>query len=151
MSKSHIVYNGLPQFQGGQPENVTVDPKDVPGLRESGWTPSMVPKGAEHNFMQRLLSDLQGHPQAWAFLQPVNGAEVEDYYDVIKRPMDLSSMEHKLETNQYSSLRGFVDDAQLIFDNCRLYNPEGSVYAKNATRMEKFLKDQVAERMKTEA
>jgi hypothetical protein len=64
---------------------------------------------------------------------------------------DLSTMEHKLETNQYSSLRGFIDDAQLIFDNCRLYNPEGSVYAKNATRMEKFLKDQVAERMRTEA
>ena len=39
--------------------------------------------------MQRLLSDLQGHPQAWAFLQPVNGDEVEDYYDVIKRPMGL--------------------------------------------------------------
>ena len=40
--------------------------------------------------MQRLLSDLQGHPQAWAFLQPVNGEEVEDYYDVIKRPMGSS-------------------------------------------------------------
>jgi len=158
MSRSYIVYKGLPQFQDGAPENVTVDPKDVPGLRESGWTPSMVTnniqlprRGAEHNFMQRLLSDLQGHPQAWAFLQPVNGEEVEDYYDVIKRPMDLSTMEHKLETNQYSSLRGFIDDAQLVFDNCRLYNPEGSVYAKNATRMERFLKDQVAERMRTEA
>jgi hypothetical protein len=66
-------------------------------------------------------------------------------------PSDLNTMEHKLETNQYSSLRGFIDDAQLVFDNCRLYNPEGSVYAKNATRMEKFLKDQVAERMRTEA
>jgi hypothetical protein len=40
--------------------------------------------------MQRLLSDLQQHPQAWAFLQPVNGEEVEDYYDVIKRPMGSS-------------------------------------------------------------
>lgn len=64
---------------------------------------------------------------------------------------DLNTMEHKLETNQYASLRGFIDDAQLIFDNCRLYNPEGSVYAKNATKMEKFLKDQVAERLKSEA
>lgn len=64
---------------------------------------------------------------------------------------DLSTMEHKLETNQYPSLRAFIDDAQIVFDNCRLYNPEGSVYAKNATRMEKFLKDQVAERMRTEA
>ena len=64
---------------------------------------------------------------------------------------DLSTMEHKLETNQYASLRGFIDDAQLIFDNCRIYNPEGSVYAKAATKMEKFLKDQVAERLKSEA
>jgi histone acetyltransferase len=34
MSKSHIVYPGLPQFQPGCPENVTIDPKDVPGLRK---------------------------------------------------------------------------------------------------------------------
>lgn len=56
-------------------------------------------------------------------------------------------MEHKLETNQYPFLTAMVDDAQLVFDNCRLYNPEGSVYAKNATRMEKFLRDKVAERL----
>jgi Bromodomain len=37
--------------------------------------------------MERLLSDLQTHPVAWAFLQPVNGEEVADYYDVIKEPM----------------------------------------------------------------
>ena len=64
---------------------------------------------------------------------------------------DLSTMEHKLETNQYGSLRLFMDDAHLIFDNCRLYNPEGTVYHKNATKLQKFLVDQVAERMKTEA
>lgn len=33
MSKSHIVYPGLPQFQDGSDPNVTVDFKDVPGLR----------------------------------------------------------------------------------------------------------------------
>ena len=32
LSKSHIVHPGLPQFQPGQPENVTVDPSQVPGL-----------------------------------------------------------------------------------------------------------------------
>lgn len=34
MSKSHIVYDGLPQFQDGAGEGVTVDVKDVPGLSE---------------------------------------------------------------------------------------------------------------------
>lgn len=114
--------------------------------------------------MERLLADLQSHPVAWAFLQPVNGDEVPDYYDVIKEPMgeftssvvdsfgfltatafsDFSTMEDKLENNQYQDLEGFIADGQLVFENCRNYNPEGSVYAKNATRMEKFMKDQLA-------
>ena len=34
LSKSHIIYPGLPQFQPGAPVSITVDPKDVPGLRE---------------------------------------------------------------------------------------------------------------------
>ena len=42
--------------------------------------------------MERLLTDLQGHPLAWAFLQPVNGDDVPDYYEVIKKPMGTSSI-----------------------------------------------------------
>lgn len=34
MSKSHIVYPGLPQFQLGAAVDITIDPKDVPGLRK---------------------------------------------------------------------------------------------------------------------
>ena len=33
MSKSHIVYPGLPRFQHNSLENIVVDPRDVPGLR----------------------------------------------------------------------------------------------------------------------
>jgi len=58
--------------------------------------------------------------------------------------MDFSTMEHKLETNQYPNLDVFEDDAQLVFDNCRIYNPDGSIYARNATKMEKFMKEQLA-------
>jgi histone acetyltransferase len=150
MSKSHIVYQGLPQFQEGAPEGITVDPKEVPGLRESGWTPGIEHttrsgKSAEHTQMQRLLSDLKAHPLAWAFLNPVNADEVPDYYGVIKRPMDFSTMEHKLETNQYSSLKFFLDDVQLVVDNCKLYNPETSIYHRNAVKLEKFMKEQCTE------
>ena len=35
MSKSHIVYPGLPRFQEGSPLGDTVDPQDIPGLSES--------------------------------------------------------------------------------------------------------------------
>ena len=53
-------------------------------------------------------------------------------------------MEHKLDTNQYPNLDAFLADAQRVFDNCRTYNPEGTVYYKNSLKLEKFLKDQLA-------
>jgi len=93
--------------------------------------------------MQRMLSELQGHNDAWAFLQPVNRDEVPDYYDVIKHPMDLSLVEHKLHRNQYNTLEEFVSDANLVFSNCIQYNPQGTIYAKNAVTMQKFLESVV--------
>ena len=58
---------------------------------------------------------------------------------------DFSTMEHKFETNQYPTLDAFLADAQLVFDNCRLYNAEGSLYHKNATKVERALKDKLEE------
>ncbi|KAI0055167.1 Bromodomain-containing protein [Artomyces pyxidatus] len=148
MSKSHIVYPGLPQFQDGRGEGVVVDPQDVPGLKESGWTPAMattdrrpVTKNTERSIMGRLLSEMQGHPSAWPFQSPVNRAEVPDYYEVINQPMDLSTMEEKLDSGQYQSLEEFADDAQLIFDNCRFYNAEDSMWCRHANKLEKAFKD----------
>ncbi|KAI0093208.1 Bromodomain-containing protein [Irpex rosettiformis] len=147
-SRSHIIYDGIQNWSNGP-----IDPRDVPGLRESGWTPQMAAalikangKSPEHGLMEKLISDLQGNSLSFAFRQPVSKDDVADYYDVIKNPMepDLSTMEHKLDTNQYSNLDAFLADAQLIFDNCRLYNQENSSYYKNATKLEKILKEQVA-------
>ena len=39
--------------------------------------------------MERLLRDMQNHPQAWPFLTPVNAEDVPDYYDVIKEAMGM--------------------------------------------------------------
>jgi histone acetyltransferase len=50
-------------------------------------------------------------------------------------------MEFKLENNAYGTIEEFVSDAKLVFSNCKLYNPENSVYHKNAVKMEKALQD----------
>lgn len=47
-------------------------------------------KSPQYTAMRRILAELQADPLAWAFLQPVNGEEVPDYYSVIKNPMGLS-------------------------------------------------------------
>jgi hypothetical protein len=44
----------------------------------------------------------------------------------IQRPIDLSSIENKLNTRQYRTKQKFVSDFHLMFNNCRLYNGPGS-------------------------
>lgn len=44
-------------------------------------------RGPHFATMKRLLTLLVDHPSSWAFANPVNAAEVTDYYDVIKEPM----------------------------------------------------------------
>ncbi|PBK74524.1 Bromodomain-containing protein, partial [Armillaria solidipes] len=156
MSRSHIIHPGLPQFQASTDE-ITVDPKDVPGLRECGWTPEMMmqplrvtPRSADHGFMEQLLRDLQDHGMAWPFQEPVKREDVPDYYDVITNPMDFKTMEHKLETHQYGSVDEFVADANSIWENCRAYNPPDSIYQKAAARLEKLVATRMAERNKRE-
>lgn len=55
--------------------------------------------------------------------------------------LDFETMEVKLESNQYPTLETFTADAQLVFNNCRTYNAEGSNYVKNANKLEKYLKE----------
>ncbi|KAG8924226.1 histone acetyltransferase [Tulasnella sp. 417] len=156
MSKSTMVYEGIQAFKNA-PEGFEINYRNVPGLKETGWNPEMEDiqkpqKGPHHKAMARLLHDLQNHALAWPFLRPVSEADVPDYYNVIKKPMDFSTMEDKLEHNKYPTFNDFVEDANLVFSNCKKYNNEHSVYARNATKMEKFLKEWVTtERSKNDS
>ena len=49
----------------------------------------------------------------------VKGLELHDYYDVIKRPMDLSLAQKNLDNDMYNDKNEFIADIMLIFDNCR--------------------------------
>ncbi|XP_013407675.1 nucleosome-remodeling factor subunit BPTF [Lingula anatina] len=86
----------------------------------------------------KLLRSLQSHKMAWPFLEPVDPDEVPDYYDVIKEPMDLSTVEKKLKSKAYRILGEFVRDVTKIFDNCRYYNPHDSPFYQCAEVLETF-------------
>ncbi|KAK3382369.1 histone acetyltransferase GCN5-like protein [Lasiosphaeria ovina] len=149
-SKSHIIHPPPKQWQQQKGGAVTpIDPLSIEAIRASGWSPDMdelarQPRhGPNYNQLLHLLNDLQNHPSSWPFLMPVNKDEVADYYDVIKEPMDLSTMESKLEADQYATPEDFIRDARLIVENCRKYNNESTAYAKCATKLEKFMWQQV--------
>ncbi|KAH6900492.1 Bromodomain-containing protein [Thelonectria olida] len=145
-SKSHNVHPPPKEWKNHVGE---INPLDIPAIRASGWSPDMdelarQPRhGPNYNQLLHLLTDLQNHNSAWPFRVPVNRDEVTDYYDVIKEPMDLSTMETKLEADQYITPDDFVRDAMLIFDNCRKYNNKNTPYAKLANKLEKYMWQQI--------
>ncbi len=47
---------------------------------------------------------------------------LQDYFSVIKHPMDMGAIKHKLENNLYYSSRECIDDFRTIFNNCYTYN-----------------------------
>ena len=98
--------------------------------------------GPNYDQLARLLNELQDQGSSWAFALPVSD-EVTDYSDVIEKPMDLSTMQIKLENDAYNTPEDFIKDAKLIFDNCRKYNNEDSPYVKSVNKLEKFLFSQI--------
>lgn len=72
---------------------------------------------------EKVLSDIKAMTEhSQPFLQRVNKREAPDYYNIIKHPMDLSTMTKKLKGLSYKSKKDFVDDLNLIWANCLKYN-----------------------------
>jgi hypothetical protein len=59
------------------------------------------------------------------------------YYKIIKRPIDLSAIKHKLSDGQYENRHQFKEDLDLIVHNCKTYNGEGSLVFEAAVEFEK--------------
>ncbi|RYO97407.1 hypothetical protein DL763_002756 [Monosporascus cannonballus] len=143
LSKSHTIHQ--PPQQGTHGVVTPIDPLSIPAIRATGWSPDMdtlarQPRHGPHfNELRRFLYQIRNHKQAWPFLNPVNKDEVPDYYNVIESPMDLSTMEERLEQDFYSASKELVDDLKLIFCNCRKYNDATTVYHKCAVRLEKYM------------
>lgn len=62
---------------------------------------------------------------AWPFYKPVDASALglHDYHDIIKHPMDLSTVKRKMENRDYRDAQEFAADVRLMFSNCYKYNP----------------------------
>ncbi|KAM8826436.1 ATPase family AAA domain-containing protein 2B isoform 1-T1 [Synchiropus picturatus] len=58
------------------------------------------------------------------FRKPVHIGEVSDYLEVIRQPMDLSTVMTKIDTQQYLTAKDFLVDIDLICSNALEYNPD---------------------------
>lgn len=115
--------NGRPKREIHPPR-----PKDLP----YDMRPKKKKFQPELRFCQQILRDLMSKKNEsflWPFTQPVDPVAMEcpTYFDVVKNPMDLSTVQRKLAEGQYERATDFEKDVRLTISNCFLFNPEGTM------------------------
>ncbi|KAJ1968606.1 hypothetical protein IWQ62_001146 [Dispira parvispora] len=75
-----------------------------------------------------VLRRLQSSRFRTLFLQPVDPVRdgCPNYFDVIKHPMDLGTIEQRLTDHQYPQVEAFRDDILIMFANCAQFNQPGT-------------------------
>lgn len=77
-----------------------------------------------------IMRNLKKHRDAAPFLHPVDYVKlnVPDYPKVIKYPMDLTTVDQKLNSGEYDNVEDFINDIRLVFMNCYKFNgPEAMI------------------------
>jgi hypothetical protein len=74
------------------------------------------------------------------FWYPVDVNQVPGYHDIIKHPMDLSTLKMNLTGFKYKSTKHFLHDMERIFKNCTEFNPPDTVFYTEAKRISKLAK-----------
>ena len=78
----------------------------------------------DRRLMREILEKLKDHKYAEPFSGPVDwkGMNLLDYPQIISQPMDLSTVENKLDNRRYKYIESFFEDIHLIWTNCITYN-----------------------------
>lgn len=89
---------------------------------------------AQHKFLLHGLRTIKKRADAQQFLIPVDpvALNIPTYFDVVKHPMDISTMEDKLKREVYTTVDEYVADFKQMVDNSVLFNGEGHSVTKSA-------------------
>lgn len=84
----------------------------------------------------------------WPFNQPVDWQSLglQDYPQIITRPMDLGTMKSKLDQGHYFDAESFHRDFKLCVNNCVRYNGSESDVGKMAKQMDAVFNAKWAEK-----
>ncbi|KAK0417727.1 hypothetical protein QR680_013172 [Steinernema hermaphroditum] len=88
---------------------------------------------------------LDSAPECVPFAAPVDPVllAIPDYFDIVKRPMDMSTIFKKLDNGDYKNPWEFCDDMYLMFDNAWLFNRKNSKVYKFTTKMWEMFVEQI--------
>jgi len=92
-----------------------------------------------------ILRQLKKKNEAVPFLLPVDPVAlgIPHYPDIVKKPMDLSTVEKKLTEGLYKEVEEFSSDMRQIWQNCYLFNGGDSPLSKWANTLSSLFEKQL--------
>ena len=95
----------------------------------------------ERHVCRAITREISLDEMALAFCCPVNTDEFEDYLDMVPDPIDLQTIDVKLEAGKYKSLEAFCEDMRRVWTNCKAYNTRGSDIYEIAHRLAAYFEE----------
>ncbi|SCU84670.1 LAMI_0C08416g1_1 [Lachancea mirantina] len=88
--------------------------------------------------MRAQLDDADEHPRTSIFETLPSKKLYPDYYSLVQKPVALDSIVKKAKKGAYEGFNDVKQDLQLMYDNARFYNEEGSWVYTDADELNKF-------------
>ncbi|XP_053697067.1 homeotic protein female sterile-like isoform X2 [Sabethes cyaneus] len=96
--------------------------------------------------LKTVMKAVWKHQFSWPFQQPVDTKKLNlpDYHKIIKQPMDLGTIKKRLENNYYWTSKECIQDFNIMFSNCYVYNKPGEDVVVMAQTLEKLFLTKVS-------
>lgn len=102
-------------------------------------------QGTSESFKKctKVLAVVKRNANAGPFLEPVDpiALGIPTYFDIIKNPMDLRTVEAKLKNGDYDAPEQFENDMRLIWNNALIFNPPGSQVHRMAENLSGYFEE----------
>ncbi|XP_055342258.1 transcription activator BRG1-like [Paramacrobiotus metropolitanus] len=85
--------------------------------------------------------DTDGRVLSGPFMKLPTRRELPDYYQVIRKPLDLNKIERGMQEGKYKTVESFEHDILLMCKNAQEYNVEGSLIYQDSEVLEMVLKE----------
>ncbi|XP_021706206.1 homeotic protein female sterile isoform X2 [Aedes aegypti] len=124
-----------------EPVNGIVQPPVMPPPERPGRLTNQL-----HFLLKTVMKAVWKHQFSWPFQQPVDAKKLNlpDYHKIIKQPMDLGTIKKRLENNYYWTSKESIQDFNIMFSNCYVYNKPGEDVVVMAQALEKLFLTKVS-------
>jgi histone acetyltransferase len=120
--------------------------EEIDGIKQVNYNPSIEvsyqdeEKDAKTGCFNFILEQMMADNSSWPFKEPVGSDVAPDYYEIIRDPIDLRTMQERINIGYYDTIGKFVEDVERMFRNCKTYNKRDTVYYKMAEKLEGVIK-----------